>query len=142
MNENSRNVLMQNWETSHGTNSTVSVCMVKVKNDVTTLAVANVEVVQNKIKLGKKALIDTGSQKTFIKDSTTKVLGLKPVGKVKLKVKGFLKNGESKDFEVVNVTIKLERKFVRLHALITLLAVVPSPNDRVRITASLMGHKA
>lgn len=101
-------------------NNAKQVCTLAVRCETSTaLPVVKLHIIRKEKAIHKRALLDTGSQRTFILDTLAKDLGLKPVGKVKLKVEGFLKDGTFKDYDVVNLSIKLGRKYHRLQALLT-----------------------
>ena len=96
-----------------------AVASANLKTTSTALPVVKSDLVRNKIKVSKKALLDSGSQKTFIKNTVATELGLKPVGKVNLTVEGFLVDSGNQEYDVVNLTVKLGRSYHRIQALVT-----------------------
>ena len=96
-----------------------AVASANLKTTSTALPVVKLDLVRNKIKVSKKALLDSGSQKTFIKNTVATELGLKPVGKVNLTVEGFLVDSGNQEYDVVNLTVKLGRSYHRIQALVT-----------------------
>ena len=89
------------------------------KNETTALPIASIGLVRRKSTTTHRALLDTGSQRTFILASLVKDLRLKPITHVQLKVEGFLRGSETKTFDVVNISLKMGRKYFRVKALVT-----------------------
>ena len=101
--------------------SNAQVCLVKtnVKNSKTALPVATFQVHKSKKRSPLKVLLDTGSQRTFVRDTVVQKLNLKPIGKVNLKVEGFLNESGYVDYDVVNLPVKIGRQYIKVQALVT-----------------------
>ena len=97
-----------------------SVCSVETSqnSDSVALPTGIIQLVKGKKVSNTRTLFDNGSQRSFISKNLVEQLGLKPVGRIYLKVTGFVGESEYHYYDIVNVTTKVGKVFHKVKALV------------------------
>ena len=77
-----------------------------------------------------RALLDSGSQKTFILKAVVDKLNLEIVRSAALSVDGFGSRGSVQQYDFVNLDIKTNSEINTIEAIVCLLYTSPSPRDK------------